>query len=306
MSAIDDLPMIGALARRIEEARVLYHRHTADVPGRVRAVVDEMNTMAEQVEQYSGLQLVDKDVLDVGPGQLHGFMHWLAARNRAVGIDLDVSPQGVAPAEYLRLLKENGPQRFVKTVARKMVGADRRFRAELAEQLGLESLPRLDIRQMDATKMTFADESFDFVFSRSVFEHIDDPAAAAREVARVLRPGGAVFLIVHLYTADSGCHDPRIMFGDRAGLPFWAHLRPETAAAVRPNSYLNRVRLSEWREIFRDCMPGCKLTDIAETDPAAALALAEARSASELADYSDEELLTVVQQVQWTKPLAPD
>jgi SAM-dependent methyltransferase len=39
-------------------------------------------------------------------------------------------------------------------------------------------------------RQTFTDESFDLVVTQDVFEHIFDPDAAAREIARTLRPGG--------------------------------------------------------------------------------------------------------------------
>ena len=40
----------------------------------------------------------------------------------------------------------------------------------------------------------FGDESFDFVITFQVIEHIDDDAAFVREIARVLRPGGRMIL----------------------------------------------------------------------------------------------------------------
>ncbi|OIP11224.1 MAG: hypothetical protein AUJ96_02715 [Armatimonadetes bacterium CG2_30_66_41] len=49
---------------------------------------------------------------------------------------------------------------------------------------------------MDATAMTFLDETFDRVFSVSVLEHIQDDGdtRAAQEIARVLKPGGRAVL----------------------------------------------------------------------------------------------------------------
>jgi len=45
-----------------------------------------------------------------------------------------------------------------------------------------------------------ADSSIDLVFSKAVMEHIQDPAAALGEIARVLRPGGRyVFLTPNKY-----------------------------------------------------------------------------------------------------------
>ena len=44
--------------------------------------------------------------------------------------------------------------------------------------------------------LTFPDASFDIFITQDVFEHIFDPAAAASEIMRVLKPGGA-----HVVTA---------------------------------------------------------------------------------------------------------
>lgn len=47
----------------------------------------------------------------------------------------------------------------------------------------------------DAHALPFADASFDYVFSLAVFEHLHSPWLAAREIARVLRPGGTCFTL---------------------------------------------------------------------------------------------------------------
>jgi SAM-dependent methyltransferase len=47
-----------------------------------------------------------------------------------------------------------------------------------------------------AEKLPFADQSFDGVFSVAVLEHVQDPFRCARELMRVLKPGGVLFAAV--------------------------------------------------------------------------------------------------------------
>ncbi len=48
----------------------------------------------------------------------------------------------------------------------------------------------LRFQREDATRLSFADGSFDFAFAQNVFHHIPDWRKAVRELSRVLRPGG--------------------------------------------------------------------------------------------------------------------
>lgn len=51
------------------------------------------------------------------------------------------------------------------------------------------------VRCEDLERLTFADASFDLHVTQDVLEHVLDPEAAFREIARTLRPGGA-----HVFT----------------------------------------------------------------------------------------------------------
>lgn len=46
----------------------------------------------------------------------------------------------------------------------------------------------------DGGRLPFADNSFDFIFTSEVIEHVYDTENAFREMARVLRPGGQLLL----------------------------------------------------------------------------------------------------------------
>jgi ubiquinone/menaquinone biosynthesis C-methylase UbiE len=53
---------------------------------------------------------------------------------------------------------------------------------------------RIRLCQVDAKSLPFNDGEFDCVISNSLMHHLPDPAVAARELVRVLKPGGRVFV----------------------------------------------------------------------------------------------------------------
>ncbi len=63
-----------------------------------------------------------------------------------------------------------------------MVGTARTRLGEFGE--------RVSVRQADATRLPFADASFDTVVSFIMLHHVIDGEAAVAEAGRVLRPGG--------------------------------------------------------------------------------------------------------------------
>jgi SAM-dependent methyltransferase len=60
---------------------------------------------------------------------------------------------------------------------------DPKLRAEWAER----SLPNLEFRAEDATRLSFGDDEFDMVAAIEVLEHMPEPEATVAEMARVAR-----------------------------------------------------------------------------------------------------------------------
>lgn len=72
----------------------------------------------------------------------------------------------------------------------------------------------------DAGALPFRDGVFDVVCSFNTFEHLPDPAGAAREIERVLRPGGRLFL--HTAFLQPGHELPRHFYGaTESGVRHW-------------------------------------------------------------------------------------
>ncbi|WP_022720626.1 class I SAM-dependent methyltransferase [Rhodopseudomonas sp. B29] len=57
-----------------------------------------------------------------------------------------------------------------------------------------------DVRQMDAHAMQFADETFDCVVAQFVITLVANPEQVLSECHRVVKPGGRIILVNHLYS----------------------------------------------------------------------------------------------------------
>jgi 2-polyprenyl-3-methyl-5-hydroxy-6-metoxy-1,4-benzoquinol methylase len=100
-----------------------------------------------------------QDLLDVGcgPGTITADLAELVAPGRVVGLDREEAPLVAARAEAT------------------------------ARGLSTTSYVVGDVYALD-----FPDDSFDVVHAHQVLQHLTDPSAALREMARVTRPGGLV------------------------------------------------------------------------------------------------------------------
>ncbi len=275
---------------RITELSNVYRAHTSNLPARVAWLIEEARQLEGEAERLRGFPLCGGQILEIGAGQCPIQLAYFGKKNEATGIDLDVIPKRLSPQACIELLRRNGVARAAKTIGRKALGVDRRLEAELRRQLGCNQIP--PVCRMDATRMRFHAESFDLVFSRAVFEHISEPARALAEIRRVLKVGGVAIINLHLYTHDTGCHDARILCGNRGRIPFWAHLRPQFQHLVKSNVYLNCLRLAQWREIFARELPGSNVQAMCDSGVEYYAALRDIRAQGELAGFTDEELLS--------------
>ncbi len=83
----------------------------------------------------------------------------------------------------------------------------------------------------DGTRLPFPDDTFDRIICSEVMEHIPDDDAAARELARVLKPGGTLAVTVPTWFPEKVCW----ALSEEYHAPFvpGGHVRIFTAAALR-------------------------------------------------------------------------
>lgn len=102
------------------------------------------------------------------------------------------------------------------------------------------SLPiKFDVQ--DAESLTFADDSFDAVVSRHVLWTLADPAKAAKEWARVIKPGGMIITDIPRQGSQSGKHH----YGEEVGLqlPLGNGADPAEIVGLFKQAGLENIRL---------------------------------------------------------------
>lgn len=286
----------------VREAVSLFKAHAGAQSERVAEVIAQAREAERLVALHADLRLTGLEMLDVGAGQRLIQMTYFAAQgNTVTGIDRDRIARGFDVHGYLEMARSNGARRVVKTLGRKAIGVDLRTSAALRRMLhAAPAAGSMRILQMDATDLDFPSESFDFAYSFTVLQYVSDPRRALAEMARVVRPGGGIYVDFLPFTGTIGSFDIRAL-GGIAELPPWAHLRHVWAESVSDSAYLNQWRLEEWREAFESAMPGCVFVALqphrAELEPLAR----QLQAAGELRGYGIDELVTSQVAVVWRK-----
>jgi len=191
-------------------------------------------------------------VLDVGCGKSYWLSLLLAADGvQAIGVDTEAVESGRGFAKYRHILQTNGIERTLRTAAWDMLFA-RGYYRELERSVGCR-LPheKVELHAYDGSNLPLNDGSIDLAVSHEVFEHIADVPAVLREIARVLKPGGRIYIYIHSFSSLSGGHHIAWKHPDthpsRIVAP-WDHLRGRKHTDIP--SWLNGLREHEYRNMF--------------------------------------------------------
>lgn len=127
----------------------------------------------------------------------------------------------------------------------------------LAKERGLTNVR---FAQADGQALPFPDGAFDWVLSHAVIEHVADAPRYLRECARVLRPGGRMYLSTAPYLSFAGAHLPRLkvpvplhlLIGRRAAFATFCFLAAHAEWAMREkadeNSFIKLARRNERKQ----------------------------------------------------------
>jgi SAM-dependent methyltransferase len=205
----------------------------------------------DAMEKYLGREIADARILEIGCGQRFAtslLFHTFGAG--VTGIDMDYVDPRFSLQGYVAIFKKNGWERSVKTFIRHLL-FDRQYYGTISNLCGRPlRFDDLELLYMDACDLKFADNSLDYIFSRAVFEHIDDVEKACREMHRVLKTGGVANIRPHLFPSLTGGHNPEWFDLNRNGrrqAPPWDHLRK---SLYPPPCYLNKFREKDYIRIF--------------------------------------------------------
>jgi SAM-dependent methyltransferase len=126
---------------------------------------------------------------------------------------------------------------------------------------------RVRLAQDNIERSGLPDRSFDRIYSWQTLEHITDPAAAFREIARLLRPGGVAFIEYNPFYSIDGAH-----WLATTDLP-WAHARLDDADFARALDELMPDHRPEAAAFVRDRINRMPIADLQDHAAAAGLTI---------------------------------
>jgi ubiquinone/menaquinone biosynthesis C-methylase UbiE len=116
--------------------------------------------------------------------------------------------------------------------------------------------------QADAQNLPCKDKSFTYIICSEVLEHLIDPSAAVKEMARVLKTPGTVVLSVPNESMINRIKDILIRFGIFQWLFQRGGNYPEMSERMEDEWHLHVFKLKEWLGLFRKYFKVTLLTRI--------------------------------------------
>jgi SAM-dependent methyltransferase len=139
-----------------------------------------------------------QEFTEVLPEHEQHFLDVIAPRDPAIFEGKVVLDAGCGPGRHALFAARYG--------ARDVWAVDLGEAVETAHRLTIDE-PSVRVLQADLLNPPFppgeAERGFDFIFSLGVIHHLDDPAAAVRSLARLLRPGGELFVWVYAHEGNA-------------------------------------------------------------------------------------------------------
>jgi len=258
--------------------------------GNAQSAINFHNQLSEIIRTHIRADVAEAKILDLGCGQrATQTILFKAAGADVIGIDMEVPTYNMNLKTFIRVIRTNGLERAIKSLLRYLI-FDKKFFSELFMKYGKATpFDQLDIRIGNAVRLSFPDNYFDFVYSVWVFEHIDDVPGVIKEVNRVLKQSGIAWIGVHLFPSLSGGHHLDWIHPDTSPsnkVPPWDHLLDNKYPV---NTYLNRLRLNQYREIFHEHID---VFDENRTYEGEKLLTPELKKTLQLKGYTSEDLLT--------------
>jgi SAM-dependent methyltransferase len=241
-----------SLLQRLRTALTIWREYRRDNRENADSTLIFHQKLTELIRTQVNQDPAKIKILEIGCGQRASQTILLAAAGaQVIGLDRELPTYHLSPRRFCRIIRVNGLERALKSLLRHYF-FDHQFFAHLSRQAGKNLPPdRVNVCLMDAAQLGFPDETFDFIFSSLVFEHIADVPGAVAEVNRVLKPEGTAWINIHLFPSLSGGHhkdwtNPRQWPSPK--VPPWDHLRKNRYPA---DLSLNKLRLTDYRQIFR-------------------------------------------------------
>ncbi len=214
------------------------------------------------------------------------------------GVDLDKPLLRMSPKSLLEIVRHNGTERAVKSLARYCISDNHRW-TQMAHEIERRGqafrVPEDRLKVANAASVSFWEEigPVDFVYSEDVFEHIpyESLEILVEQMAEALRPNGLALIRPMVFTGICGGHrlewfphtfDQNI---NRRTEP-WEHLRKDRFPA---NTYLNRLTRQEYVEIFDRHF---RILENKAVNPNQGRQFMTPEIRAELSNFGDEELFS--------------